>query len=83
MSLMAIALAGCQSQPPLQVPKEVRVIISVPCLKALPTEASLKSDSELLALDRYHRTLVMWDERREMQEKIARDRAALESCVAR
>lgn len=66
----------------VEIPKEVKVIVSVPCMKKenLPTPPSLRSDDELLALDRYKRTLAMWEDRRARQAFEAEQSAVLVAC---
>lgn len=76
----ALLLTGCAHQ--LTVPAEVKVPVPVPCLKAedKPARPALKSDAELLALDRYKRTLALWVERLERQAYEAKLEAAVEGC---
>lgn len=63
------------------VPKEVFVPVPVPCVQEIPRPQNpFKGDDELLAMDRYKRTLALWDERRERQIYEKTLLALLEAC---
>lgn len=75
-------LYGCGTQP-VQLPQKVEVAIQVPCLKKadIPPVPKLSTDAELLAMDRYKRTLVMWAERADRQDYEATLVAVLTACA--
>lgn len=58
-ALVAVVIAGCAGNPPrvIEVPKEVRVPVPVPCVKDAPAKPAFVSDGELAAMDDY--TLVL------------------------
>jgi hypothetical protein len=72
-------LAGCST---LNIPKEVRVPVPVPCIdpKDRPQRPALMSDAELLALDRYKRTHALWADRAERQTYQEKLEAVVEGC---
>lgn len=86
LSMSAIAalalLTGCAGQQTVEIPKEVRVPVPVPCVKAedRPTRPQLRTDGEILALDDYKRTLAMWEDRRTRQAYEGELEAVVEGC---
>lgn len=58
----ALLLAGCSGLPEVQVPREVRVQVPVPCIapEARPERPAVQSEDDLMALDTYRRTLAAW-----------------------
>lgn len=81
--LLCLAVSGC-AEVIHRVPTEVRVPVAVPCLKASEVPTSKEpflSDAELFALDRYQRTLRLWDERREYQSYTDKLNAVLKGCI--
>lgn len=57
--LLALGLASCASQPQVQVPREVKVRVPVPCVDAAqrPQAPAVATLDDLLAMDRGTRTL--------------------------
>ena len=76
-----LLLSGCAmfSATPTPGPVE-KVMVSVPCLEAMPAKPALRTDAELMALDRGRRTLAMWEDRRKREGYEARVEAVLEAC---
>lgn len=81
--LLCLSLAGCNGTIH-RVPETVKVPVPVTCLKKsevpVPKETFL-SDTELFVLDRYQRTLRMWEERLEYQSYTAKLTAVLIACT--
>lgn len=78
---LCLLLAGCAG-PELQVPKEVRVPVPVPCIAAAdrPERPPMASDAELLALDTYRRTWALWGDRAARQAYERELEAVVEGC---
>lgn len=57
--LLALGLASCSSLPAVQVPKEVKVQVPVPCVEATqrPQRPALATLDDLMAMDEGTRTL--------------------------
>lgn len=57
---MVAALAGCASAG--RVPERVAVEVPVPCIPAqdVPQRPQLRAEADLMAMDRYRRTLAVW-----------------------
>jgi hypothetical protein len=75
----AILSAGCASQR-VEVPKEVRVSVPVPCVDAKPARPQFRSLSELLSMDQHDRTIAAWSELRKYEAYTAETDAVLEGC---
>lgn len=75
-----IALTGCNT--PLQVPKEVKVQVPVPCIAsdARPARPELLSDAAILGLDSYRATWALWGDRLERQAYETKLEAVVEGC---
>lgn len=73
-------LAGCTAS--VQVPEQVRVQVPVPCLEAArrPQKPVLRTESDLLAMDRYRRTLAAWSDLRKHEIYAAELEAIVEGC---
>jgi len=56
------ALAGCATQ--LQVPEKVNVPVPVACVdpKDVPPRPQLRTQDDLMGMDRYRRTLAAWSD---------------------
>ena len=81
-----LALQGCGGfATRVEIPKEVKVIVAVPCVKKsdLPTRPELRSDDEILALDRFKRTIAMWGERLDREDYEAKMAAVLAACASK
>ena len=80
--VLALALASCTSLPELQVPKETRVPVPVPCVDPAkrPQRPALARDDDLLGLDRGTRTLRAWSDRERLLGYTAELEAVVEGC---
>lgn len=78
---LAALLAGCASTG-VEIPREVRVQVPVPCLapEDRPARPLLLTDAEILALDTYRATWALWGDRLELQGYAARLDAIVEGC---
>jgi type IV pilus biogenesis protein CpaD/CtpE len=78
----AALAAGCSSAPRVDVPTEVRVRVPVACVDAAERleRPPLRSRSDLIAMDRYRRTLAVWSEWLELQAYAAKLEALVEGC---
>jgi len=74
----ALLLAGCASS--IEIPREVRVPIPIPCIDRAPVRPSLLSDAELLALDDYALVIALARDRRVRQGYEAELESAVEAC---
>jgi type IV pilus biogenesis protein CpaD/CtpE len=83
LAAAALALASCSSLPELQVPKEVKVQVPVPCVDAArrPQRPPLASDDDLMAMDRATRTLRAWSERQKALGYLGELEAVVEGCA--
>jgi hypothetical protein len=77
--LLLILLAGCASQT-VTVPREVKVAVPVPCVSERPQKPALRTEAELLAMDRYRRTLAAWSDLRAYEAYSAELEAVVEGC---
>jgi len=71
-------LSGCAGT--IEVPKEVRVPVPVPCVDRPPERPSLMSDEELLALDDFGLVAALARDRRVRQGYISELEATVEGC---
>ena len=58
-ALIVLLLAGCGSVPPASIP----VAVSCVQLDQLPQRPEVRSEVTLMSMNRYHRTLAVWEER--------------------
>jgi hypothetical protein len=74
-----LLLAGCKT---LEIPKETKIPVAVPCVAAKdrPPRPQLMSEAELMALDRYKRTHALWGDRAERQTYQEKLEAVVEGC---
>ena len=78
-AILALALAGCAAQT-VTVPREVKVEVPVACVQERPQRPALRSEAELLALDRYRRTLAAWSDLKAYEAWAAELEAVVEGC---
>lgn len=78
----AVPLASCSSVPELQVPETVKVQVPVPCVDAAqrPQKPATRSEGDLLAMDRYRRTLAAWSDLKTLEAYAAELEAVVEGC---
>lgn len=83
LGAVSAVLAACSSLPEVQVPREVRVQVPVPCIRpeVRPQRPALRTEAELLALDRYRRTLAAWADLRRLESYAAELEAVVEGCA--
>lgn len=77
----AVALASCSSAR-IEVPKEVKVRVPVACVDAAsrPQRPAVRTESDLMAMDRYRRTLAAWSDLRKLEIYAAELEAVVEGC---
>lgn len=81
--VIVLALAtACTTVPEISVPAEVKVAVPVPCLGpgARPQRPATTTEAELMGLDPYRRTLVLWRDWLRLQAWAGEADAALEGC---
>lgn len=73
---------GCSSSPTVEIPKEVQVAVPVACVPAdqRPAPPALRSEADLMAMDRYRRTLAAWQDKRKLEIYMAQAEAIIEAC---
>lgn len=81
LAAVYLTIIGCAGAP-LQIPKEVKVPVPVPCIAPAdkPERPPLLSEAELLALDTYRATWALWGDRLERQAYEAKLEAIAEGC---
>jgi hypothetical protein len=72
---LLVALAGCAQQP------SVSVAVPVACIEALPARPQVRTEAELLAMDRYARTLATWADRLTLDAYARELEALLAGCA--
>lgn len=77
---LCLLLAGCAST--VEVPKEVRVPVPVPCVRPeqLPERPQFMTDADILAFDSYRRTWALWLDRALRQAYEAQLEAVAKGC---
>lgn len=80
--IAAAALASCSSVPALQVPEKVMVEVPVPCVSpgARPSKPAVRTEADLMAMDRYRRTLAAWSDLKRLERYSAELEAIVEGC---
>lgn len=82
-ALVALAPAsGCTTIPEIAVPERVAVQVPVPCVDAAtsPQRPATRSEDDLLAMDRYRRTLAVWSELARLRAYAGELEAVVEGC---
>lgn len=79
----AVALASCSSVPDLQVPEQVLIQVPVPCISPAdrPARPPVRSEADLMAMDRYRRTLAAWSDLKRLERYSAELEAIVEGCA--
>ena len=80
---LALALAsGCSTIPEVNVPREVRVQVPVPCVDpaARPQRPATRTEPDLLAMDTYRRTLAAWSDLTRLRAYAGELEAVVEGC---
>lgn len=82
LTCIAFSLSGCGATA-VKLPDRVEVPVAVPCisLSEIPERPALRTPGEILALDKYKRTLIVWDERLAAIEHADTLRAILVECA--
>ena len=81
--VVALASPGCSwFARTVEVPKEVKVQVPVPCVDARsrPVRPQMRTEDELLAMDRYRRTLAAWADLKRHEQYMAELEAIIEGC---
>lgn len=80
LAAAAALLASCAHQ--VVVPREVRVPVPVACIPAsgTPTKPQVRTAADLMAMDRYRRTLAAWSDLRAYEVYAAELEALVEGC---
>lgn len=81
LTAAALALASC-ADAPLEVPKEVKVPVPVACVPAdkRPQAPVLRTEADLMAMDRYRRTIAAWSDKIKLEAYAAELAAIVEAC---
>ncbi len=76
----AVALASCAGS--IEVPKEVKVEIPIACVKPqdVPQKPPIRTQGDLLAMDRYRRTLAAWSDKVKLEIYAAELEAIVTGC---
>jgi hypothetical protein len=74
------ALAACSSA--VQVPERVSVEVPVACVSAadVPPRPPLRTEADLMAMDRYRRTLAAWSDLKSLEAYSAKLEAIAQGC---
>jgi hypothetical protein len=74
------ALASCTSGP--QIPEHVSIEVPVPCVSAdlVPPRPQLRTEADLMAMDRYRRTLAAWSDLKKLEIYAAELEAIAQGC---
>lgn len=79
-SLVA-ALTACAGAPAIEVPKTVQVPVPVACVTERPQKPALRTEADLMAMDRYRRTLAAWSDLKKLELYAAELEALVEACA--
>lgn len=83
VSSAAVALASCSSAPAaVRVPERVAIEVPVPCVRPqdLPQRPQVRSEVDLMAMDRYRRTLAAWSDLKKLEAYAAELEAIAAGC---
>lgn len=80
---LTLFLAACTTVPEVRIPETVRVPVSVPCVspEARPQRPALRSETDLMSMDTYRRTLAAWSELLTLRAWSAELEAVVEGCA--
>lgn len=78
--LACLALAACETG--VRVPEEIKIEVPVPCVNAedRPKAPAVRTESDLLAMDRYRRTIAAWSDLKRLEAHAAKLEAIVEAC---
>jgi len=75
-ALLLAVLSGCAFAP-----QRVSVEVPVPCVRELPERPHVRTPEELMALDRYRRTVATWTDRMALDAYSRELEAVLAGCT--
>jgi hypothetical protein len=80
LAMSCAALVACSS--PVQVPERVEVEVPVACVSVsdVPPRPPVRSEADLMAMDRYRRTLAAWSDLKSLEAYSAQLEAIAEGC---
>lgn len=81
-AVLVLALAsGCA--PDLRVPEKVSVPVPVACVapEDVPARPALRTEADLMAMDRYRRTIAAWSDLRKLEAYAAELEAIAAGCA--
>lgn len=87
-SLLLMTSAACAlilgCAPAVQVPEQVRIEVAVRCVDPakIPPRPPVRSESDLLAMDRFRRTLAVWQDMRRWEAHAEQLAALVAGCAA-
>lgn len=76
----AAALTSCASNK-VEVPREVYVEVSTSCVRDRPTKPAMRSEADLLTMDRYRRTIAAWQDLKKWEAYGAELEAVVTGCA--
>jgi hypothetical protein len=80
--LLALAVVGCTTVPAIDVPKTVRVPVPIPCIATAerPQRPATRTESDLMAMDTYRRTIAAWSDLKALERYAAELEAVVDGC---
>ena len=60
---LALLATGCASRELPRVPESVMIEVPVACIRELPVRPNVRTTAQLLAMDRFSRTIATWADR--------------------
>lgn len=81
-AFLVLFTAGCATATNVNVPKETKVQVSTSCVKEKPKKPEIRSESDLMAMDRNRRTLAAYSDLRKLETYAAEQEAVIEACAS-
>lgn len=77
-----VPLASCETVPEVEVPETVSVEVPIACVgpEDVPERPALRTESDLMAMDTYRRTLSAWQDLKRWEIYGAQLEAIAEAC---